>query len=131
MAGGAIDRMKLATIRTERRYIGVAITCGLLGNKRYLFIAVGTSILNWGHNTGNFVSALQLRNLVCVLQHRYFGCDAKQGLRPRMVPYAGHRRAPLMRGALAGVVHHCQRAYDQKRYCAQDDQQRGFHGALA
>ena len=50
-----------------------------------------------------------------------------------MMPYAGHRRAPLMIGALTGVVHHCERADDRKHNCAQENEQRGFrfHGALA
>jgi len=48
-----------------------------------------------------------------------------------LVPYAGHRGAPRMLAALAGVVHDRQRADGDEHNRDEDNDQGALHGDLA
>jgi hypothetical protein len=48
-----------------------------------------------------------------------------------VMSYGGHRSAPLMLAALAGIVHDRQRANGSKHEADADNDQRGLHGDLA
>jgi len=75
LTAGAIDRMKLATIRTERRFVTIVIVHGPPDNKRYLLLAVGTSILDCRHRTASFSERIAMRELALSVGPRVSKAD--------------------------------------------------------